>query len=164
METKTVSTGITRFSRGQGGSGDGFMVRISRNGKRINEFFSVARCGGIRKARQAADARYAELCDQLGPASHSTKGKLTNRNESGKVGVYVAYSADSRYPNCEYWAYCASWTDADGQRRKINFSWNKYGEEQAWDLACLARDREISDRDEVLRRYTRTQRRRAKSS
>jgi hypothetical protein len=161
MQTKTVAPGITRFDRDDRGGG-GFMVRICRKGKRINEFFSDIRYGGKRNARKAADERYEELCNQLGPVQPSTKNKLTSRNDTGKVGVHIAHSIDNRYSNCEYSAYCASWVNENGKREKINFSWNKYGEHEAWELACYARDRELSDRDAVLKGYDRLQQARKK--
>ena len=163
METKTVAPGITRFDRENRGGG-GFMVRICRKGKRISEFFSDTRCGGKRKARQAADARYKELSELLGPVQPATKNKLTSRNGSGKVGVHEAHSVDNRYSNCEYSAYCASWVTKDGKREKINFSWNKYGQDEAWELACYARDRELSDRDAIIKGYNRREQARKKKS
>ncbi len=149
MTTKTVTTGITRFDLDDKNV-HGFMVRICRKGKHINEFFSDARCGGKRKARKAADERYDELLDEYGPAETSIKGKMTKRNTSGKVGVHVARSFDKRWPNCEYWAYCASWVNPDRTRGKINFSWNKYGEQEAWELASLAREHESTNREFIL--------------
>ena len=140
------------------------MVRICRKGKRINEFFSDTRYGGKRKARKAADVRYNELCEQLGPVEPATKNKITSRNETGKVGVHIAHLVDNRYSNCEYFAYCASWVTEDGKRAKINFSWNKYGEAEAWELACYVRDREISDRELVIKGYNRREQARKKKS
>lgn len=152
MTTKTVATGITRFDL-EDKNAHGFMVRICRKGRQINEFFSDGRCGGKRKARKAADERYAELLEEHGPAETSIKGRLTSRNTTGKVGIHVARSFDKRWPNCEYWAYCASWVQDGGARGKINFSWNKYGEQEAWDLACLAREHESKDREWLLELY-----------
>jgi hypothetical protein len=150
VTTKTVSTGITRFDL-EDRKVHGFMVRISRKGKRFNQFFSDKQCGGKRKARKAADNRYAELLEEYGPIVSSTKGRLTSRNSTGVVGVHIAHSADSRWPDCEYWAYCASWVDDDGSRRKISFGWNKYGEDESLELATIARTKEITDREAVLK-------------
>lgn len=150
MTTETIKTGITRFDLDDRNI-RGYMVRIRRNKKQINEFFSDKRCGGKSKARKAAEARYEELLAELGPApTSSTKNVLTKRNTSGKVGVHVAHSIDNRWPDCEYWAYCASWVSVAGKRGKIQFSWNRYGEQEAWELACLARDHESTGRDEIL--------------
>lgn len=156
MTTKTVATGITRFDLDDKNI-HGFMVRMCRKGKHINEFFSDARCGGKRKARKSANERYDELLDEYGPAEKSTKGLLTKRNTSGIVGVHLARNTDKRSPNCEYWAYCASWTNEDQTRSKINFSWNKYGEKEALELASLARKHESRDREFIIKKHARQQ-------
>lgn len=143
----TVAPGITRVERN---NSKGYVVRVCRDGVRNSEYYSDTMCGGKRKALQMAKQRHAELLDYLGPANNSTKDKLTSRNTTGKVGVHLAHSIDNRYPGCEYRAYCASWKTEDGNRKKISFAFNRYGEDEAWELACIARDRETNDRDEVI--------------
>ncbi|MCC9644942.1 transcriptional regulator [Rhodopirellula sp. JC740] len=143
----TVAPGITRVERN---NSKGYVVRVCRDGVRNSEYYSDTMCGGKRKALQMAKQRHAELLDYLGPANNSTKDKLTSRNTTGKVGVHLAHSIDNRYPGCEYRAYCASWKTEDGSRKKISFAFNRYGEDEAWELACIARDRETNDRDEVI--------------
>ncbi len=103
-----------------------------------------------------AQQRYAELCEKLGPPNtKATKDLLTDRNSSGKVGVHVALSVDTRWKNCEYKSYCASWITADGERQKISFSWNKYGQDTAFELASIARKRESKDRAAIVKLYER---------
>jgi hypothetical protein len=149
MPTKTVCVGVTRFDLPERNT-HGYMVRISRVGKKYQRFFSDSKHGGKRKALAAAVACYQEWAEQL-PAPLSTRNRLTPRNQSGRVGVYVAVSQDKH--GSEYRAFCATWTGADGKRRKINFSINRYGKKKAWELACLAREREVADRAEVLAMY-----------
>ncbi|TWT87972.1 AP2 domain-containing protein [Neorhodopirellula pilleata] len=153
MSIKTVSKGITRLELEDR---KGYLVRISRNGNRVNKYFSDSVHGGKKKALALAKNTYQELLDQLGPAENATKGRLTNRNSTGVVGVHLAYSNDSRYPGCEYYAYCASWVTEEGKREKVSFAFNKYGEEQAFDLAVLARQQENNSRDAVVAMYERT--------
>jgi hypothetical protein len=150
MPTMPVAPGITRF---EFEDRKGYMVRIRRNGQQTNEYFSDSRHGGKRKALVAAKERYAALCEELGPVQNATRDLLTHRNTTGKVGVHIAYSADRRWPGCEYYAYCASWRTDDGIRHKINFAWNKYGKEESFELACLARDEMIADRKQVEALY-----------
>ncbi len=147
MPTQAAAPGITRFDIDER---QGYMVRIRRHGNQTNEFYSDKKNGGKRKALAVAKARYAELCDELGPVESPTKDLLTHRNSTGAVGVHIASSYETRWASNEYFAYCASWTTADGARKKINFSWNKYGKKEAFELACVARQHEINDRDEVL--------------
>ena len=156
MTTQKISRGITRFEYEQK-SGSGFLVRLCRNGQRINEFFSDARYGGKAKAKKAAKERYEQLVEEYGPASTSMKGVVTSRNTTGIVGVHIAHGFDNRFPNCEYWSYCASWVNEDGSRSKISFSWNKYGEEEALELAKFAREREICEREKVETLFAKSQ-------
>ncbi|TWT75178.1 pathogenesis-related transcriptional factor and ERF protein [Allorhodopirellula solitaria] len=150
MPTKTVAKGITRFDLE---NRRGYMVRIARSGNRVHQYFSDSKYGGKRKALAAAKAAYADLLEEMGPAENSTRDKLTSRNTTGIVGVHVAYSQDNRYPGCEYYAYCASWVTEAGKREKASFAWNKYGEDDALELAILARQHQITDRDQVVALY-----------
>ncbi len=153
MPTKTVAKGITRFDLE---NRRGYMVRIARSGNRVHQYFSDSKYGGKRKALAAAKAAYADLLEEMGPAENSTRDKLTSRNTTGVVGVHVAYSQDNRYPGCEYYAHCASWVTEDGRREKASFAWNKYGQEEALELAILARQHQLTDRDQVVAMYERS--------
>jgi len=131
-------------------------VRICRNGEKTSEFFADTQHGGKRKAKKMAQQRYAELCDRLGPPNtKATKDLLTGRNSTGKVGVHIAHSVDSRWEKCEYTSYCASWITDDGERQKISFSWNKYGQDEAFEMACIARKLESKDRAVIVKLYER---------
>ncbi len=153
MSIQTVSKGITRLDIE---SNCGYVVRMSRGGNRISKYFSDSQNGGKRKALIAAKACYDELLKTMGPANASPTGRLTSRNSTGVVGVHVAYTQDNRYPGCEYYAYCASWVTESGKREKASFAWNKYGQDLAMELAILARDRRISDREKVVALYEQT--------
>ncbi len=145
MGTKLVERGITRYDIDEQGT-YGFMMRISRDGNHINEFFSDKNNGGKRKALSAARVRYKDLKDSL-PPPKTTKGIKTARNQTGIVGVHLAV-CESIYGE-KYSSYCASWKTADGSRNKLSFSFKKYGKIKAWELACLARQLESTDRDRV---------------
>ncbi len=147
MPTQPVAPGITRFDIDER---HGYMVRIRRDGNQINEYFSDKKLGGKKKSLAAAKERYAQLYEELGPVESATKNLLTRRNTTGKVGVHIAHSYETRWANNEYFAYCASWKEAGGARKKINFSWNLYGKKQAFELACIAREKELTDRGKVV--------------
>ncbi len=153
MATKTVAPGICRFDLDEK-KVHGFMVRIMRRGKMHQQFFSDKNWGGKRKARAAADARLEELKQEL-PDVKTTKNRLTKRNSSGKVGVHYAIETDKRWPDCQYSYYIASWLNEDGKRTNVKFSCNKYGDELAMELAGIARDREMTDREAVEAIYNR---------
>jgi hypothetical protein len=152
MKYKTVSPGITRFEV-EGSTVRGYLVRMRRNGSNVSEFYSDADYGGKRNALVVAKEAYQKLLKKMGPIVSPTKNRLTNRNTSGQVGVHTAYSVDNRYPNSQSWSYCASWISDDGKREKISFSFAKYGQEVAWELACLARQKMISNRERVVALY-----------
>ena len=147
MGTKLVERGITRYDIDEQGT-YGYMMRISREGEHINEFFSDKNFKGKRKALEAARKRYIKLKDSL-PPPKTTKGIKTARNQTGVVGVHLAV-CESVYGE-EYSSYCASWKTADGARSKISFSFKKYGKRKAWELACLARKLESTDRKKIER-------------
>ena len=149
MPTKTVATGICRFDFDER-KVHGFMVRIMRRGTMHQEFFSDKRCGGKRKARQAADDRLFELRREL-PEPLEQKGQMTQRNSTGKVGVHLAHDIDKRWPDCEYYSYVASWLDVNLKRINVKFSCKKFGDDMAWELACIARDKELRDRQQILK-------------
>lgn len=147
MGTKLVERGITRYDIEEQGT-YGFMMRISRGGEHINEFFSDKNYKGKGKALAAARVRYAELKAKL-PPPKTTKGVKTARNKTGVVGVHLAV-CESIYGE-KYSSYCASWKTKDGQRSKLSFSFKKYGKKKAWELACLARELESTDRKRIER-------------
>ena len=145
MGTKLVERGITRYDIEEQGT-YGFMVRISRGGKHVNDFFSDKKYEGKKKALTAARKRYQELNSSL-PKPRTTKGIKTGRNRSGVVGVHLAI-CESIYGE-KYSSYCASWKTKAGKRSKLSFSFKKYGKKKAFKLACLARELESQDRAEI---------------
>lgn len=151
MGTKSVERGITRYDIEEQGT-YGYMMRISRGGNHINEFFSDKNHKGKKKALAAARKRYQELVAKL-PSPKTTKGIQTQRNRSGVVGVHLAVCA-SVYGEL-YSSYCASWKTDEGKRGKISFSFKKYGKKKAWELACVARELESSDRSKIEKTHQR---------
>lgn len=145
--TKRIAPGITRFDIEERRT-HGFMARTARQGKRYQKFFSDMKYGGKKKAIAAAMNQLTLWSKEL-PVRHSNRDRLTSRNQTGRVGVYLAVSQDTAGQSHQ--AYCASWTDADGRRRKINFSLQRYGRKKAWLLACLAREKMSADRSRLMR-------------
>lgn len=145
--------GITRIEY-EGVPTQGWMVRLTRQGKRQQKFFNDKTYGGKAKSLKAAQQQYDQWVAKA-PSITTTKGVRTSRNSSGKVGVHLVRNVDDRWKNAESFGYCASWVDPDGSRRKISFAWKRYGKKHAWNLACLARENETTDRDEVMAIYER---------
>lgn len=151
MSTETISPGITRFEFEKR---KGYMVRIKRRTKRKNIWIPDKKFGGKRKALAEAKRVYEELLDKLGPIKPSTKNKITVRNRTGQVGVHMAMGYDTRWKTYNEMVI-ATWTTDDGTRDKISFAAKKYGRQQAFELACLAREKQISNRAKVLELYER---------
>ncbi len=156
MTTRTVETGICRFDLEDRGI-HGYMARIMRRGESHQHFFSDSVHGGKRKALKAAREKREELLESL-PAPKPLRGRLTKRNSTGIVGVHLTQDTDRRNKGYEYSyrSYVASWLDEDGKRINVRFSWNKYGEETALELAKIARKRELRDRDQIVKIYERS--------
>lgn len=130
----------------------GWLVRISRGSEKRSRFFSDSAHGGKAKSKKKAEACYQDWAAEMA-APGSTRDKLTKRNSSGVVGVHLAHEVDSRYPDCQYVSYVASWLNSTGQRRNVRFLVNKYGKKAALALATMAREHKISDRDQVHSLY-----------
>ena len=149
MPTKFIQRGITRYDRDETLS-NGYLIRVTRNGVTHGKYFSDVKFKGKRKALAAAKKAYEELVDELPPVK-TTKGMKTSRNQSGVVGVHLAEST-SVYGEV-YGSYCASWKATDGQRKKITFSFKKYGKAASFKLAKIAREEECADRKKVEKLY-----------
>ena len=62
---------------------------------------------------------------------------------------------DKRWPDCEYYSYVASWRDVNLKRINVKLSCPKYGDKMTWELACIRRDKELRDREQILKIYQR---------
>ena len=140
--------GITRIEY-EGVSTIGWMVRITRAGVRKQKFFNDRTLGGKAKSLKAAKECYAEWAAKAAPIK-TTRDQKTSRNSTGKVGVHMVRNVDARWENAESFGYCASWVLEDGSRQKLSFAWKRYGKKVAWELACLAREKELTDRTKVI--------------
>jgi hypothetical protein len=130
----------------------GYMVRICRNGEKHSAFFSDRKFGGKRNAKKAAQAQYAEFIEKYGPTPREgTRNKLTARNSTGIVGVHIAETVDHRWSGAIYKAYCAAWVDEEGRRKKIAFSWDRYGKNAALEMARYARQHLTTNRAAIVK-------------
>lgn len=140
--------GITRIDY-EGVATRGWMVRITRAGIRKQQFFNDRTLGAKGKSLKAAKECYALWAASAGPIK-TTRNLKTSRNSSGKVGVHLVRNVDARWVNAESFGYCASWVLEDGTRQKLSFAWKRYGKKMAWELACFAREKELTDRAKVI--------------
>jgi hypothetical protein len=145
---------IKGYSRVDSGDSHGWLVRIKRGDTRKSRFISDSTHGGKRKAMLVAKQVYEQWTAEM-PEPDTSENKIGARNTSGVVGVHFSHDVDERYPGCEYDSYVASWLDEDGRRRNIRFSCSKYGKKGAFELACIARDKKLADRDKVIALHNR---------
>jgi hypothetical protein len=153
---------VKGYSRVESGDARGWLVRIKRGDERKSRFISDSTHGGKRKAMLVAQQVYEEWVAEM-PAPETSAGKIGKRNSSGVVGVHYSHDVDERYPGCEYESYVASWLDEDGRRKNMRFSCHKYGDD-AFELACLAREKKLADRDKVVALFSRRQKSKPKKS
>ena len=71
--------------------------------------------------------------------AHETTGA---RNQSGVVGVTRISQRSSKGDEYHFWQ--ASWTDNQGNRQTIRYSVLKLGEEEAFRMACIAREEALN--------------------
>ena len=123
----------------------GYPVRLMRSGKATSKFFSDTTYKGKAKTLAAARAFRDSLVNKLGPADTGPHEEPSSRNTSGIVGVRrrEAIRETDEYTYFHYF-WEASWTDANGERQKRNFSVNKYGEGEAKSLALAARKKGLT--------------------
>lgn len=132
----------------------GWLVRIMRKNQRHSRFFSDATWGSKAKSKRQAMACYQEWTEQFGEPE-TIQDKITKRNSTGVVGVHLTEETSSQYPNWSSLQYVASWQE-DGKRRSIRFPIRKYGKKLAFQLAKLARQQKIADREKVVQLFAKT--------
>lgn len=125
----------------------GWECRIHRQRGDIEAFFSYSKYGGKDGALQAAkkfrDSKLKEF-PKLNRREIAQLHKKNNPNK--KVGVSKITHTDHR-PHGEYtyWYYQAFWSPAPGVHKSRKFSISKYGEKEAYRLACEARDKGLAE-------------------
>ncbi len=129
------------ISRLDSGSNHGWFVRGFKNGKTYSKLFSDLKCGGKRKAQQAARDFRDELFVKLAQIPTKPRGRRIVyrdvRNTTGVLGV-SRIAKKSRSGKISE-VYLVSWSLAPGVQKTTSFSIRKYGEEKAFKLAVALR-------------------------
>ncbi len=131
-----------------------FMARIRRQNKLYQKNFTLKQYRTWKAAEIAAQKWVKKILPSL-PVAIATKDRMTKRNTSGVVGVRLAESIRKKNGK-EYcdWRWIAFWPDCP-YSGGIGWSVNKYGDEQAFVRACLARASESIDRVRIEREFLR---------
>jgi hypothetical protein len=130
------------------------MARIRRQNKLYQKNFTLKQYRTWKAAEIAAQKWVKKVLPSL-PAAIPIKDRMTKRNTSGVVGVRVAESIRKKNGK-EYrdWRWIAFWPGCP-YSGGIGWSVNKYGDEQAFVYAFLARKFESTDRARIEREFLR---------
>ena len=128
------------------------MARIVRQRQLHQQNFTLRQYGTWTKAETAARRWVKDKLQEL-PPPIPMKDRMTRRNTSGVVGVRLVHSVRRRGER-EYgdWRWIAFWPGCENAGG-IGFSVNRYGDEVAFVMACLARRMETVDRDAIAAAY-----------
>lgn len=147
MPRKNPKRNISRVeSYGENGTVyGGWSVRMQRRGEKLQKYFSDSQYGGKRGALQ--EAKTFRDAIELQEPKYTTierSERPSKRNRSGIVGVRLHKQKDSRGTyEYHYWYWVAQWTDGKGKRRTKSFSIHQHGDNEAYRLACKARQNGI---------------------
>lgn len=126
----------------QGQRRGGWIVRLQRRGEKTEKFFADSVYGGNRAAMNAAKEFRDEIEFESTRMTVEEKSEMPSvRNRSGVVGVRLHQQKDRRGEyEYQYWYWVAQWTDGHGHRKTKSFSVHHHGDEEAYRLACEARE------------------------
>lgn len=120
----------------------GWLVTIQRRGVIYRKHFSDGVFGGRQRSFDAAKGYRDEVIAKHRPFTLREYSNIVKKNNrSGVVGVcrYCASETRNLPEEQQRWFWVASWPLPSGQRKRVKFSVNKYGEEGAFKLALKAR-------------------------
>lgn len=122
------------------------MARLMRKGVNYQENFTLREYGSWKKAEAAAKKWVAKMKEQL-PAPETSRDKVSKRNQSGVVGVWPSYNYNVRNGKAYHYSrWYARWPGCP-IKSGIGFSVNRFGDDDAFALAVLARTHETVDRE-----------------
>ncbi len=125
------------------------MARISRNGEKYQENFTLKEYKTWKAAQAAADKWVVMMKKKLPPPA-ARKNRMTKRNASGVVGVW-AFLDDSKTNT--YCRWYARWPGCPN-RGGVSFSADRLGDDDAFICAYLARINETVDRERIMKKLS----------
>ncbi len=133
------------------------MARIMRHCEMHQKNFPISRYGSWEAAEVEGRKWITKQKKILPPSRMNEEGRMTSRNRSGVVGVFLARSI-RRKPNGKkyvYWKWIGKWPDCP---LKGGMTWTVNDEtpdDDAFALAFLSREMRSVDRDKVRKRLSR---------
>ena len=117
----------------------GWMVRVTRRGRRVSEYVADSRYGGKETALRHALERRDAIESRLPPAV-----KLKRRYALNKTGVVGVSLEVQRMPTGHVVRYyTATWTELTGEKKRLRFLISRYGAREAKRRAIEARQRAV---------------------
>lgn len=141
--TSNDSYGISRIDC-ERHNAHAWRVSLRRHGKRHVKNFTDKKYGGSNLALQSARNYRDQLVQEHPPISRKEFCNIKRRhNKSGITGVYTYCKTYTLKDGTvkESWYWEANWPDANGESVSKSFPVNRFGEEQARQLAIDARER-----------------------
>lgn len=123
------------------------MARISRNGEKYQENFTLKQYGTW-KAAEAAAVQWVSKMKQSLPPSAPRKNRMTKRNSSGIVGVWAFLDETKTNTYCRWYARWPGCPNRGG----VSFSADRLGDDDAFICAYLARVHETVDREWIFQK------------
>ncbi|MDA0768552.1 MAG: AP2 domain-containing protein [Verrucomicrobia bacterium] len=136
MASPRNTYGIARLDVSSAGT-HGWQVRLQRRGVKYAKYFSDRQFLGVRDAFDEALRWRDRVLRKLEEDDGIRICRRSPRNRSGVVGVSKVRVVAANGAEYEFWQ--ATWSPAVGKRRCVKFSVMRYGEEEAFRLAVVAR-------------------------
>ncbi|MDB4265446.1 AP2 domain-containing protein [bacterium] len=126
-----------------GASTHGWQVRLQRRGVKFAKYFGDRVYGDHRRSLTAARQWRDELLTKIEASEQARICTRSARNRSGVVGVsrVTVVTNGSTY---EFWQ--ATWSPEVGRRRCVKFSIRRYGDNEAFRLAVIAREEAVGEK------------------
>ena len=146
---KSANKGISRIES-EDSHTYGWYVRVRFNGKVKSKFFSDRKNGGVAQALNKARRFYKKEMQKILKKTHGeAPEKLPNRilvtknknNNTGVVGVQKIERQNTG--GSVYKAYRVCWTEKTGKAKTKFFSIAKFGEKEAFRMACEFRKQRL---------------------
>lgn len=133
------------------------MARIMRHCEMYQKNFSLSRFETWEAAEKEARKWIRRQKKILPPSRMNEEGRMTSRNRSGVVGVYIAKTVRRKTNGkvYEYWKWIARWPDCPvkgGVAWTIN---EETSDDDAFALAFLSREMRSADKVAIRRKFSR---------
>jgi len=130
------------------------MARVMRVGQRHQKNFSLSEYGSWEDAERAG-AKWVKATIASLPPVKTTEGLLTLRNTSGEVGVSMSRTEFRKKgkKHHNYYRWIARWPGCRFSGG-LAWSWQQFGDDDAYVLAVLSRRMRTVDREAVFERFT----------